>query len=127
MKEKPKQLSYTKVVVEEDTENPVPIAIITEDEKMISTMRQLEGIRSPQTGKHAAGSIDVKDEKLISFLIRVAMTLDGSSYYSFSSLTEFPFLFPFKYRVTKEQLMQDDHFTLSTFDAALSVALKETK
>lgn len=96
-------------------------------EKMISTMRQLEGIRSPQTGKHAAGSIDVKDEKLISFLIRVAMTLDGSSYYSFSSLTEFPFLFPFKYRVTKEQLMQDDHFTLSTFDAALSVALKETK
>lgn len=32
MKEKPKQLSYTKVVVEEDTENPVPIATVTEDE-----------------------------------------------------------------------------------------------
>ena len=50
--------------------------------------------------------------------------IDGSSYYAFSSLTEFPFLFPFKYRVTKEQLMQDERFTLSTFDATLSVAMK---
>ena len=52
------------------------------------------------------------------------MKLDGSSYYSFLSLTEFPFLFPFKYKVTKEQLMQDNRFILSTFDATLSVALK---
>lgn len=53
-----------------------------------------------------------------------AMTIDGSSYYAFLSLTEFPLLCPFKYRMTKEQLMQDERFTLSTFDATLSVALK---
>lgn len=95
--------------------------------KIISTMKELDGVRSIQTGKHEAVKKDVTKEEIIGFMLRVAMTLDGSSYYSFTSLTEFPFLFPFKYRVTKEQLMQDDRFTLSTFDSALSVALKETR
>lgn len=96
-------------------------------EKMISTMRQLGGVQSPQTGKHAVGKIDVKEEKVVAFLIRVAMTLDGSSYCSFSALTEFPFLFPYKFRVMKEQLMADERFTLSIFDSALSVSLKEAR
>ncbi|WP_314838888.1 hypothetical protein [Solobacterium moorei] len=87
-------------------------------EKMISTMRQLEGVQSPQIGK-----IDVKEKAVVTFLIWVAMTLDGNSYYSFSLLTKFPF----KYRVTKEQLMANERFTLSTFDSTLIVALKEAR
>lgn len=92
--------------------------------KLIATMKSLEAISSPQTGKYQACSISVNNEEVVSFMLRVAMKLDGSSYYSFLSLTEFPFLFPFKYKVTKEQLIQDNCFTLSTFDATLSVALK---
>ena len=68
--------------------------------------------------------IEVTNEEVVSFILRVAMALDCSSYYAFSSLNDFPFLFPFKYRVTKEQLMQDGRFVLSNFDATLSVALK---
>ena len=92
--------------------------------KIVGTMREIGGITSEKTGRQTAASIQVSNEEIISFMIRVAMTIDGSSYYAFSSLTEFPFLFPFKYRVTKEQLMQDKRFTLSTFDATLCVALK---
>lgn len=92
--------------------------------KVIATMKSMEAISSPQTGKYQACSISVKNEEVVSFILRAAMKLDGSSYYSFLSLTEFPFLFPFKYKVTKEQLMQDNRFILSTFDATLSVALK---
>ena len=93
--------------------------------KIIGTMREIGGIRSEKTGRQQAAAIEVKDVDIVSFMIRVAMTLDGSSYYTFSSLTEFPFLFPFQYRVSKEMLMQDDRFVLSTFDSTLSVALKE--
>lgn len=93
--------------------------------KVISTMKELGVVRSIQTGKHEAIKTTIANEEIVAFILEVAMFLDGSSYYSFSSLTEFPFLFPFDYRVTKEQLMQDDRFTLSTFDATLSVALKK--
>ena len=93
--------------------------------KVISTMKELGGVRSIQTGKHEAIKTTIANEEIVAYILEVAMFLDGSSYYSFSSLTEFPFLFPFDYRVTKEQLMQDDRFTLSTFDATLSVALKK--
>jgi len=95
--------------------------------KIISTMKELGAVRSIKTGKHEPIKTDVSNDELVGFMIRTAMTIDGSSYYSFTSLTEFPFLFPFNYRVSKEQLMQDEKFTLSTFDSALSVALKEVR
>lgn len=88
-------------------------------------MKSLGAVSSPQTGKYQAMSLAVKDKEVISFILRVAMKLMGSSYYTFLELTGFPFLFPFEYKVTKEQLMQDERFVLSTFDATLSVALKQ--
>ena len=93
-------------------------------EKIVGTMREIGGIISEKIGRQEPASIQVNNEEVISFILRVAMTLDGSSYYTFSSLTELSFLFPFEYRMTKEQLMQDERFTLSTFDAALCAALK---
>ena len=92
--------------------------------KVISTMRELEAVRSIQIGKHEAVIKNVSNEEIVSFMIEVAMYLDGSSYYSFSSMTEFSFLFPFKYLLDKEQLMKDERFILSAFDTQLSVALK---
>lgn len=91
--------------------------------KVIAAMKSLETVRSAQTGKYQACSISLNNDKVVSFMLRVAMKLDGSSYYSLASLTELPFLFPFKYKVVKEQIMQDNRFTFSAFDATLSVAL----
>lgn len=92
--------------------------------KIVGTMREIGAITSEKTGRQESASIEVNNEEVVSFMLRVAMTLDGSSYYAISSLSEFPFLFPFKYRITKEQLMADKRFALSTFDATLSVALR---
>lgn len=92
--------------------------------KVISTMKELGAVQSVQTGKHEAIVSSIAQNEVVSFMVEVAMFLGGNSYYPFTSLTEFPFLFPFKYRVTKEQLMQDNSFTLSIFDATLSVSLK---
>jgi len=92
--------------------------------KVISTMKELGTVRSIQTGKHEAIVSNIDQEEIVAFMVETAMYLGGSSYYSFTSLTEFPFLFPYKFKVTKEQLMQDERFMLSTFDSTLSVALK---
>ena len=73
---------------------------------------------------HVVNKQAVKEEKIISFMLRSAMTLDGSSYYTYESLSDFPFLFPFNYRITREVLMQDERFVLSTFNATLTVSLK---
>ncbi len=93
--------------------------------KIVSTMRETGAITSERSGRQEPASIQVNNEEVVSFMLRVAMTLDGSSYYPFSALAEFPYLFPFKYQVSKEMLMQDDRFVLSTFGSALSVSLKE--
>ena len=92
--------------------------------KIVGTMREIGGITSEKTGRQKGAHILINNEELVSFMLRVAMTLDGSSYYPFSSLTEFPFLFPFEYKVTKEQMMDNKYFILSTYDSALCVSLK---
>lgn len=93
--------------------------------KIVGTMREIGGIKSEKMGRQEPAAMEVKEDDVISFMVRVAMTLGRSSYYDFSSLADFPFLFPFKYRVSKEMLMLDDCFVLSTFDSTLSVSLNE--
>lgn len=92
--------------------------------KVIAAMKSLDAVNSPQTGRYQIQRMPITNEEVVSFIIRVAMKMGGSSYYAFSSLNEFSFLFPFEYTVTKEQLMNDDRFILSTFDATLSISLK---
>jgi len=101
------------------------VVIDTATPKVITTMRELGAVCTQKPGKHSSPHIPVKNSVIINFMIRAAMFLDGSSYYPYSSLTEFPFLFPFNFSVSKEQLMQDQRFKLSAFDATLSVALKK--
>lgn len=103
-----------------------PIANIIESatSKIISTMKEMGTVRSIQTGRHELVETNVEENEIVAYMVQVAMYLGRSSYYSFSALTEFPFLFPFKYQITKEQVAQDERFTLSTFDSTLSVSLK---
>ena len=58
-------------------------------------------------------------------MTEVAMKLAGRSYYTFSELTEFPFMFPFSYRVAKELVLQNERFVTTNFGGELSVSLKD--
>lgn len=49
--------------------------------------------------------------------------VDGNSYYSFSELHDFDLLFPFEYKTSKEELMTNERFTVSTFGGEVSVSL----
>lgn len=92
--------------------------------KIISTMRELGGVQSASVGKQTRVRINVTNPEIVSFMTKVAMYLGGSSYYTFSSLAEFPFLFPFEYKLAKEAILQDEAFITTNFGGELSVSLK---
>jgi Mor family transcriptional regulator len=92
--------------------------------KIISTMRELGGIESASVGKQTRVKVGVTNPEIVTFMTKVAMYLGGSSYYTFSSLTDFPFLFPFEYKLAKEVILQDEDFVTTNFGGELSVSLK---
>ena len=92
--------------------------------KIISTMRELGGIGSYSVGKQTRIKIEVTDPEIITFMTKVAMYLGGNSYYTFSALTDLPFLFPFEYKLDKAAILQDEDLVTTNFGGELSVSLK---
>lgn len=93
--------------------------------KLISTMREIGGVVSETRGRQAKAEIAVENAEIICFMTEVAMRLAGRSYYTFSELTEFPFMFPFNYRIAKEMVLQNERFVTTNFGGELSVSFKE--
>ena len=93
-------------------------------DKIIGTMRQSGGIVAEEVGRQKKATIVVDNAEVILFMLRTAMTIDNSSYYEFQDLNEFALLFPFKYTVSKEMILQDDRFVKSAYNSTLSIALK---
>lgn len=92
--------------------------------KIIATMRELGGIESSSVGKQTRVKIKVTNPEIVTFMTKVAMHLGGSSYYTFAALADFPFLFPFEYKLAKELILQDEDFVTTNFGGELSVSLK---
>lgn len=95
-------------------------------DKIIATMKELGVIFSEKPGVYRISSIEIKNEKISSFLLRTAMVVDNGSYYSYTELNSFNILFPFKYSITKESLMEHTEFTITTFGGELAITLKKT-
>ena len=62
---------------------------------------------------------------IVNFILSVAMRIEDFGYYPFVGLTEFDMMFPFKYQVTKEQLMECEKFSMSNFGGELSISLND--
>lgn len=67
----------------------------------------------------------VLNTEVVNFMLSVAMKVEDSGYYPFVGLTDFNILFPFKYKVTKEQIMACKKFTTSNFGGEFSASLAE--
>ena len=93
-------------------------------DKIIATMKDLGAIVAEKPGIYHIGNQEIKNENIASFQLRSAMKVDGGSYYSFSELNTFNTLFPFKYTISKECLMDQECFAIITFGGELSVTLK---
>lgn len=63
--------------------------------------------------------------EIVNFLLYAVMKIDDAAYFSSLNLANSLYLFPFKYKVSKEAIMEDDRFTVGTFGGEISVSLKE--
>ncbi len=88
------------------------------------TLKDMDILKAETKTRYVANKRIISNEKLVNFILSVAMRIAGNNYYSFTVIKAFPFLFPFEFSVSKEQLMTDERFIISNFGGELTVALK---
>jgi hypothetical protein len=93
-------------------------------DKIITTMKEMGALSCEKPGKYHIQKHSVNNEKVVNFMLWTAMKVSGSSYYTLSDLSNMGFLFPFEYKVKKEQLMADEHFVINNFGGEQTVTLK---
>ena len=89
------------------------------------TLKEMDILRNETKTRYILHKIPVQTEAVLNFVITQGMKLDGSSYYSYTELGNLYILFPFKYQVSKEMLMNEDRYTMTGFGGVVSFTLKE--
>lgn len=87
-------------------------------------MKEMGALSCEKPGKYHIQKHSVNNEKVVNFMLWTAMKVSGNSYYTLSDLSNMGFLFPFEYKVKKEQLMADEHFVINNFGGEQTVTLK---
>ncbi len=89
------------------------------------TLKELGILKNEVKTRYTLHKITIDSEAVLNFIITQGMKLDGSSYYSYTELGSLYILFPFKYQVSKEMLMNEDRYTMTGFGGEVSFTLKE--
>lgn len=89
------------------------------------TLKEMDILHNETKTRYILHKIPVQTEAVLNFVITQGMKLDGSSYYSYTELGNLYILFPFKYQVSKEMLMNEDRYTMTGFGGEVSFTLKE--
>lgn len=89
------------------------------------TLKEMDILRNETKTRYILHKIPVQTEAVLNFVITQGMKLDGSSYYSYTELGNLYILFPFKYQVSKEMLMNEDRYTMTGFGGEVSFSLKK--
>ena len=93
-------------------------------DKIIMTMKDMGVLSCEKPGKYHIQKYPISNEQIVNFMLLVAIKVGGNSYYTLPDLTNIGVLFPFEYRMNKEQLITDDHFVINNFGGEITVALK---
>lgn len=93
-------------------------------DKLVATLKEFGVLTCEKPGKYHIGKIQVRDKRTCMFMTYAMMNIDDSGYYSFQELNNSVYLFPFEYHVEKEDILEDERFTMSNFGGELSFSLK---
>ena len=93
-------------------------------DKIIATMKAL-GVIEGDKGKYKIKKYNVKNQKVVMFMLYTLMSIDNSGYYTMLELTSSPLFFPFEYTPDKTDMMEDDRFIFSNFGGDTTVGIKE--
>ena len=95
----------------------------TTSRRVTLTLKDIGFVNVIARTKYYPQVLEIKEESIAAFLVCIAMRIDGSSYYPFAAINNFSVLYPFRYQLTKNWLIHDDRFVVSTFDGELSLSL----
>ncbi|WP_108775982.1 hypothetical protein [Lactimicrobium massiliense] len=98
-------------------------AIFHSTDKIFATMKAMGALKSTK-GQYEIIRQDVKQPDISSFMLYTMMSIEESAYRSAEELNNIYSYFPFKYTITREQLLQNENFTLSTFGNEIAVGIK---
>ncbi len=87
------------------------------------TLKELSILKEASRTRYTLNKQTITNNEVVNFIVSSIMKIDGDSYYSFSELHDFDLLFPFEYKISKEDLMTNERFTVSTFGGEVSVSL----
>lgn len=90
------------------------------------TLKEMDILQNETKTRYALNKISVQNEAVLNFIMTQGMKLDGSSYYSYTELGSLYILFPFKYQVSKEMLMNEERYTMTGFGGEVSFSLKNS-
>lgn len=93
-------------------------------DKLIATLKALEVLESEKVGVYSIKRHELTKPELVNFLLYAMMTIDDAGYYTMRNLEESQYLFPFRYKVNKEAIMEDDRFSMGTFGGEVAFSVK---
>ena len=94
-------------------------------DKLVATLKALGVLTCDKPGKYHVHKFEVKNAKVICFMMHTMMSISESAYHTVGSLNNAAIFFPFNYMVDKTSLMEDDSFIFSNFGGEATVSLKE--
>lgn len=89
------------------------------------TLKEMDILKNEVKTRYTLHKLPITNEAVLDFVLTQGMKLDGSSYYSYTELGNLYILFPFKYQVSKEMLMQKDKYVMTGFGGEVSFTLRE--
>lgn len=92
-------------------------------DKLISTLKEFGVLSCEKPGRYHIEQIQVKDTQVRLFMAYAIMNIGESSYYSFRALNDSAYLFPFDYQVEKEDILQDERFSINNFGGEVSITM----
>ncbi len=93
-------------------------------EKLISSMKDWRILESDRPGRYQILKGPAANNRAAVFMIYAFMLAVPRAYYSMNDLNHVPYFFPFPYRIGKEILQEDSHFSLNYFGDELTVSLR---
>jgi hypothetical protein len=89
------------------------------------TLKEMGILKNEIKTRYTLHKINLVYDEIIDFVITQGIKLDGSSYYSYTELSNLYILFPFRYQVSKEMLAGNDKYVMTGFGGEVSFTLKE--
>ena len=93
-------------------------------DKLITTLKALEALDSEKTGVYSVKKHEYIKPEIVNFMLFAMMKIDDAGYYSTLELESSVYMFPFKYKVSKETLLMDGRFTIGMFGGEPVISLK---